>query len=485
MAGSLTTREKIAHLHRRLGFGATPPELDRDEAAGLSATIRRLTECEPQAECHPYEFIWGDKPTDADIGSWRYRAWWCYLMVTTETPLREKLALFWHSNLAVSDNKVEDGPMMLSYLQTLRRLGTERYEDLLLAIAKEPAMMRYLDMERSIRGTPNENFAREIMELFTLGVGHYSEFDVREVARAFTGWGYINTYYELQGEPADKIRNSMRDGRPFAAFIEIPTMRDDRPKSILGQTRDWTGPEVVQMLARRPETARRLGKKLWEFFAYEDPEDEVIERMAGAFRRHRGDMRKVIRSMVEIPQFWSERCVRNLTKSPADFTIGIARAQKITPFFREQRPDNSPPTRRMPQIVYDQVSYMAYRMERMGQNLLYPPDVSGWKGGKRWITPAALTERLQYAGVLYWYKDKPGPGVETVLTYVKSRKPKNGREVANALCDWFDIDLSPTARDTLAAAYPDMKALEDKGWWTGIMYRGMQIMLAAPEAHLI
>lgn len=483
MADSAVLRERIAHLHRRLGFGASPTEIERDVQAGLEATIQRLIDFPIDTEPHPYEFVWREKE-EPDLGTWRFRTWWAYILLTTQTPLREKLALFWHSHFAVSDGKVEDGPMMLNYLRNVRQMGPGRFEDLLYTMATEPAMMRYLDMERALRGHPNENFAREIMELFTMGVGNYTETDVKEMSRALTGWGYLNTFWEMPGNTEQKLRDAMRDQRTFATFIEMPTMRDPTPKTILGVTRDWQGKEVVSMLAHRPETAHFIAKKLWKFFGSDQVDERPIERIAETFRRTKGDMRATMRTLVKQPEFWSDANMRNLVKSPADFCVGIARAQGIGTFLTKYRPATAKPEDRVHQLILDQAGYVAWRMERMGQNLMWPEDVSGWKGGRAWLSPAAMAERQQYTGLLTWHDNGVGPGALGPLKYVQSQAPKTPRDVADALCRLYDVDLPAESRDILATKFPDMKVLTDPGWWAGTHENALRLLVASPQMHL-
>jgi len=484
VATPLTERQKIAHLYRRLGFGATPAELDLAEKEGLKKAIDHLIDFEAQPEPSPYEFYFREKE-EPDLGSWRTRAWWIHNMITTKTPLREKLALFWHSHFAVSDNKVEDGPMMLSYLQTLRANAAGNFSTLLVSMAKEPAMMRYLDMERSLRGRPNENFAREVMELFTLGIGNYSEHDVKEVSRALTGWGYLNTFWEMPGNTEQKVKDALRDKRPFSTFVEMESMRDNEPKKLFGETRDWRGPEVLDRLAKEPDTARHIARKMWEFFGSEDPEEAAVSRIAEAFQRSKGDIRQTLRALVKTPEFWSERTVRNLTKSPVDFCVGIVRAQGAGAALGELRPEHSTLDTPIPQPIIDNTGYVTWRMERMGLSLLYPTDVSGWKWGRAWASPAAMAERSQFTGVLVWGPKGPEAGALKPLEFVKSRSPQNAAGIADALCELFDVDLPPESRQVLAKAIGDPAVVNDPNAWAGRFNYAMKILVAAPEMHLM
>lgn len=455
------------------------------EAHGLSATIDHLIDFEPQAdEPNFYEFVWREKE-EPDLGAWRLRCLWVYNMITTRTPLREKLALFWHSHFAVSDGKVEDGPMMHAYLQTLRSHCAGKFPDLLTATAKEPAMMRYLDMERALRGRPNENFAREVMELFTLGIGNYTEHDVKEVARALTGWGYLNTFWEMPGNTEQKLRDALRDGRPFATFVDLPAMRDDRPKTILGKTKDWRGEETLALLARQTATAHRISHRLWEFFGCDAPEETGVRRVAETFVRTNGDVRQSLKTLVKSPEFWSEKTVRNLTKSPADYCIGMCRAQGIAEPLRAAYDPKAPMGTPVKNMIFDQTGNVAWRMERMGLSLLYPVDVSGWKWGNAWASPAAMAERGQFQGVMVWGPKGADVGATTPLKYILSKGPQDASGIVSSLCELFDVPLPEHSRQLLAQAFGDPHAVADPNAFVGGFSRCMRLLASAPEMHMM
>jgi uncharacterized protein (DUF1800 family) len=485
----MTLREKLAHLHRRLGFGATPAELDIAERLGFEGTLRRLIDFEGVSQedaCYPHEFYWREKE-EADVGAYRLRTWWYLNMLATPRPLQEKLAIFWHSHFAVSDGKVEDGMMMLEYLQALRQKGTGRFVDLLGAISKSPAMMRYLDMDRSMKGRPNENFAREVMELFTMGIGNYSEADVKEVARALTGWGYLNLYYEMPGNADQKLKDALRDGRPLSTFVNMVTVRDDRPKTILGQTRDFDGDAVLDLLAKQPATARFLATKLWTFFAYEDPSPKVVEKLADAFLASKGDIKKTMHALVRMDEFWGDQCVRRQPKNPVDFVVGIGRAQGLGASLLEFRAKDATATTRIPQRIMDELWIFPYRAERQGMNLLYPPNVAGWKWGSHWVTPAALAERYQFQGSMYWNDKGAQAGSLNPLAFVRSKIITDSMGIADAICELFDVPLPLESRKIIATLFDQAggpKALEDKNMWTDRFYRTMKLISAAPEMQV-
>lgn len=481
----MTTREKIAHLYRRFAFGATPAQLDAAQAKGVEATLNSLIDAPALDTASPYEFYWREKE-EADLGAYRTRAWWLYQLITNPHPTRDKLAIFWHSHFAVSDGKVEDGPMMLDYLQTIRQNSLGKFPKLLEAVSKNPAMMKYLDMDRAVRGRPNENFAREVMELFTLGIGNYTEKDVQEVARALTGWGYLNTFYEWPGDSSKKLKDAISDKRSFAFFTSMPSARDDGEKTILGKTSDFDGDEVLKLLAEHPVTARRICHKLWEYIAYPDPEEKVVNRLADVYRRTQGDVRALLLAIGRSDEFWSTKCIRQRVKDPADFVIGIARAMGIGPELEVFRDPKATPQTRIPNDIFDQLWWPMDRMEKAGLNLLYPLDVSGWKWGTAWVSPDMMIERIRYHGLMIWGKDKAGKGSQNVLAFINSRPHATPQEVAQSFCELFDVALSADKRQILAeviAKDNGMESLKNPVWFQGVFDRSMAVLVAAPEMH--
>ena len=485
----LTKREKIAHLYRRLSFGGTLSEIETGEKLGVEATIKRLIDFDalPAYKVHPYEFTWNDK-AEADPGAYRFRAWWLLGMASTQRPLEEKLALFWHSHFAVSDVKVEHGPMMIDYLMTIRKYAGGRFIDILKAVSKSPAMMKYLDMDRTLRGHPNENFAREVMELFTMGIGNYSETDVKELSRALTGWGYMDTWWDSGKTNDERIKVLINYKRPPVAFCEMPTMRDDEPKTILGKTADFTGDQALEWLSVQPTTAAFITKKLWEFFAYKNPSAAVIQRLSKVFLTTKGDIKQVMHALVKQPEFWSEDCILKQVKSPVDFVVGTTRQLGLGDYLMTLRPESSTSETRIAKKIQDECGYMSYRCERMGLNLLYPPDVSGWKWGEGWISPATMAERMQYQGQMLW-DEKGAPGMAAKNTYAALKKfpVSTPEEICKGLCTVFDLHLRPSSFQSitdLISKQGGPKVLETESNWVGILYASLKMLSGSPDMHV-
>ena len=283
------------------------------------------------------------------------KAWWLEEMLATPSPLRERMTLFWHNHFVSSQQKVKSVALMAAQNQLLRQHALGNFADLLHAVAKDPAMLVYLDSASSRKEQPNENFAREVMELFTLGEGHYGEHDIQEAARAFTGWSI---------EPAS------------GAFRWRPFIHDRGVKTVLGESGNFDGDQVLDILLRQPATAEFIVTKLWREFISPQPDAAEVKRIAAAFRQSGYDIPTALRRLFLSPAFWSPENRASLVKSPVELVVGSLRQ------FRVTVPDATP---------------LALLLARqMGQNLLAPPNVKGWPGGEAWISSSLLLARQQY-----------------------------------------------------------------------------------------
>jgi uncharacterized protein (DUF1800 family) len=273
-------------------------------------------------------------------------------------PFQEKLTLFWHGHFATSAVKVREAFFMWLQIETFRRMGTGPWIDLLEAVAQDPAMLIWLDQGQSRKEHPNENFARESMELFVLGEGHYTEKDVTEAARAMTGWSL------------DRLEDQYR---------YRPAMHDTGVKTVLGTTGPLTGREVLEVMVAQPQAGRFIAAKLWKFFAADDPSPELIDALADNFRAHGQVFKPFLRAMFRSEEFYADSVMRSQVKSPVQWLAGSIRLL--------QRP---PP----PPIV------MIEMTRNLGQELLAPPNVKGWDGGLSWITTNTLLARYNQAAIL-------------------------------------------------------------------------------------
>lgn len=346
---------RVSHLLWRAGFGAPPAELARFREMGLQAAIDRLVDFDDIDDSALEERLAPQEP-ELEKNLNRLQRWSLQRMAYTARPLQEKMTLFWHGILTSSFRISGKGPYMVVQDRLFRERGMGRYDELLKAVSRDPAMMTYLDSRSNKKAAPNENYSRELMELFTLGIGHYTEDDVRESARAFTGW-----------------QLSRKRG-----FYINEKQHDNGRKTFLGRTGRFDGDDVVDIIMEQPAAAGYICTRLWTFFAYQDPEPEVIERLAGVFMANGTAMRPVVRAMFESDEFYGARARAALVKSPVELAVGAVRALGIETDFG---PLDKP-------------------IEQMGQTLFEPPNVAGWPGGAAWINSSALLQRVNMANML-------------------------------------------------------------------------------------
>jgi uncharacterized protein (DUF1800 family) len=289
------------------------------------------------------------------------RGWWVREMVTTRSPLTERMTLFWHDHFPSGEDKVHYPQLMFRQNALLRRDALGNFGDLLHAVSKDPAMLQYLDGAGSRKGRPNENFAREVMELFTLGEGHYSQRDVTEAARAYTGWTL---------DP-----NTL-------AYQFNPKIHDDGDKTVLGRMGPFDGDQVLDILLAQPETATFITTELWREFISETPDPVQIAPIAERFRALHYDIKTALRGLFLSEAFWDERNRGVLVKSPAEFVVGAVRQFDIG--YADQ-----------------DVTPLAGQVRNFGENLFYPPNVKGWPGGENWINSTTLLARKQFIEQLF------------------------------------------------------------------------------------
>jgi uncharacterized protein (DUF1800 family) len=286
------------------------------------------------------------------------RGWWLQRMAKGPRPFQEKMTLFWHGHFATSYEKVRDAYYMWRQNELFRRLATGNWLDLLTQAGKDPAMLVWLDQAQSRKDHPNENFAREVMELFALGEGHYTEKDITEAARALTGWG-------LEPE-AQK-------------FVWRPFIHDTGEKTVLGKTGNLDGDDFLAQIVAQPQAAMFITAKLWNFFAGEYPSPELNAELAGFFRQTGNNFKPFMRMMFSTEEFYSPSIVRNEIKSPVQWLIGSVRMLEC---------ELPPP------LVSTNL------LRSLGQDIFAPPNVKGWDGGIAWITTNNLIARYNQSALL-------------------------------------------------------------------------------------
>lgn len=349
---------RVVHLHRRAGFAATWKELQRDLKDGPQLAIDRLLKGESRRVGVPESFervagVIGD----AAVGSnriQRVKAWWLYRMLFTPDPLTERLVLMWHNHFATSNLRVDDVALMRRQNGIFREFVRAPFGELFRRVIKDPAMLVWLDADANRKEHPNENLSRESMELFTLGVGNFTEHDVKEAARALTGW-------------------SIQDGQ----FRNDDNVHDAGEKTIFGKTGQWTGDDHIRMLLEHPATARRLAFRVCELFMGEGA-GAGIDELADGMRRRDLDIGWAVETVLRSEEFFADRNIGSRVLSPVEFIIGTISALEMV---------EPPPSTMM----------LAEWTASLGQDLFYPPNVFGWPGGRSWLTSRALIGRANFA----------------------------------------------------------------------------------------
>jgi uncharacterized protein (DUF1800 family) len=355
--------QRVVHLHRRAAFAATWSEIDRDLRDGPEAAVTRLVEGKARLEGVPEGFdalaaIIGQAAVDSGSAE-RLKAWWLYRCLFSPHPLQERLTLAWHNHFATSNLKVDDLRLMKRQNDLLRQHALSPFGELLAAMLHDPALLKWLDAPSNRKEDPNENLARELLELFTLGIGHYSEDDVKQAARALTGW-------------------TVRQGE----FFDQPAAHDDAEKTILGRAGKWNGADLLKILLDQPAAARRLAWRLYtEFCGERLANEKALDELADGLRRNDLSIRWGVETILRSELFYSASNLESRVCDPVSFIVGPLRALEC---WRD------PPST----IV------LAEWLRRMEQDLFYPPNVGGWSGGRAWLSTRAILARTNCMAAL-------------------------------------------------------------------------------------
>ncbi len=425
-------RDRGAHLLRRFGLGASEAELDYYLQDGLPGFVDKLLDPpEDPGSVVDVDLLRNDKgnlPMPQVVNAWTLR------MLMTRRPLEERMTLFWHNHFATSASKVAQSPLMVQQVDTLRKNALAPFPRLLDAVSKDPAMLFWLDNQENVRGKPNENFAREVMELFTLGIGHYTERDVQEGARAFTGWAFR--------------RGGGKAGGAGPRFLYRPAQHDDGSKTFLGQTGPFNGDDVLRILCAQPRTAEFLVAKLWDWFVWPDPDPKTIAPFAARYRASGMDTKALLRDIMRSDEFYSDKAVRAIVKSPVDVVIVTMRQLGVGETLRNADAAQVAGSKAALQPAY--TAQLA--MKAMGQWLLYPPDVSGWKNGKAWISSATMTERIAWGERLFGQGQAKGRAPLRYPAFGLLVDATTPDAIVHKLASVFDVRLAPARRALLVSA---------------------------------
>ncbi len=491
----LTEEQRIAHLLRRFGLGASPSDMAHCLPLGVEGTLRWLIDYTPEPErFHPYRFCFREGE-DAEPGAYRTRFHWMAHFATTRTPLREKLALFWHDHFAVDAENGGDGLMLLDYMNVMRQNPTGKYADLLEKMAKTPAFMEMLTMQDSTRAHPNENFARELFELYTLGVGHYSEEDIKEAARAFTGWSFTNRYWQTQITHELRLRLGHKSGQKYCSFSFSPDFHDDGEKLILGKKSRYSGEELIRSVVAMPRCAEFICGKLWDYFASCPPSKAVMSALVAEFQKTDGSIRAVLYAIARRPEFFEELCVRRRVKSPVDYVIHIGRCFGSVDILPKLIGENEAFDKPVSKAAWDAVGTFVWSSEQMGQELLMPPSVAGWEWGEGWITSNSMVWRMKFGGFQTWEpKDAErkkwgaAPGGQMLVDYIKQRKPATIDALVGSMLRFFDCSLGAEGCATMVKLFEKEGGMQpiqtgNDEWLWGQLWNGYELLRAAPEFH--
>jgi uncharacterized protein (DUF1800 family) len=435
---------RIGHFYRRIGFGVTLDELAEGKRLGFPgavdhaiASVSGPSELDRLMAVVRSEMVtFGEELSQA-------QSLWLYRAVATMHPFKEKLALFWHGHFATANYKVNNPRLMFEQYRTLREHALGRFEDLLLAVSRDPAMLIWLDNRNNRKGAPNENYARELLELFTMGPGPYTEQDIREAARAFTGW-------HLRGD-----RFQFNSGA-----------HDAGEKTVLGTSGKLTGEDVIRIAASHPATARFLSRKLLRFFVTDSPPPAVVDGLARVYLENDTRIDAMMDVLLRSRLFHGESAHRALVKSPVELVVGALRLLDANSNRHITFPS----------------------MAKMGQELFNPPSVKGWDGGNNWLNTVTMLERMNFLNDILMRSPVKVAGRDHIL--LQALKDRQLREPAAVVGFFADAilqgDVSADQRRVLERYYAqEVAALgDDDESWDFKLRRLAYLFMALPAYQL-
>ena len=451
------TREAAAHLLRRAGFGGTPAEIDDLFARGLAGAVARLVDYEA-IDVAAYEQALTAK--NYNLTTIRgLQQWFLDRMAFSPRPLEEKMTYFWNLHWTSGIAKVRGVTLMHNQNKTERQYALGKFDDVVVKISQDPAMLVWLDNASNRAGRPNENYGRELMELFCLGIGHYTEDDVREVSRALTGWT-VQNYRQ-----ADQYNS--------ATFVDNPAFHDGGVKTILGRTGNWNGYDAIRILLEESDgdgsvSGRFIGSKLWSFFAYEYAPPHVVAELRDAYVSSGRSIREVVRAIFLHPEFYEAHTRKTWVRSPVEYAVAAVRMSEASTDFATA--SNS--------------------LSGMGQVLFNPEDAKGWDWGTAWMNTGTLFARSTMANTLCTNRGSTGTRLDP-NRLLSGRDASTAERVVDILADRFNVaDVSSSVR---LSWIEYMNANDDgtRGSWTNTTanvdkkVRGLvHLMLTSPAFQL-
>lgn len=470
---------KAAHLLNRAGFGGTDDEIEKVLKLGPIDAVDWLLDfpdapAEEQSasnvpdlssiEGYPSNFreigqMMRDKTPEERM---KFRqelqranreaivataSWWMKNMAAGPHPMQEKLTLFWHGHFTTSAKDERAAMLMWNQNELLRRYAAGNFHDFVRAISRDPAMLDYLNNQQNRKAHPNENYARELMELFTLGIGNYTEYDIREAARAFTGWAHDGDDYI------------------FRKFDH-----DEGEKVFFGRRGNFNGDDIIEIILQNPACSKYISGKLWKFFAYEELEPQVNESLAAVLRESNWDMRPLLRTIFTSQAFYSDKAIGSQIKSPIQLVVGTVRLLNL-----------DMPNPRMVEASLTQ----------MGQVPLQPPNVKGWPGGRMWINTSTLFVRYNTAVFLAGGRGevpmsaggKPGKFKMKMKSAESNFTPKSDQSDAEHVVDqWIARLIQRPVSDEKKKVL--LEALGDRPDDEQNVKQMVQLILSMPEYQL-
>jgi uncharacterized protein (DUF1800 family) len=466
----LWDRNLAAHLLDRAGFGGTPADIDSLVLMGPGKAVDSFIHADDDGDLFPKpqmlmpaeRLVYKQREKAAtteeqrreirkELGKEEYtsmlnlRLWWLNRMRYTAAPLQEKATLFWHGHFATSNAKVNDSYMMWQQNETLRRYALGKFPDMLKAMSRDPAMIRWLDLGQSRKDHPNENFAREVMELFSLGEGHYTEKDIQESAKAFTGYriDYQTGYFRFQEKDFDP-----------------------GTKTFFDKSGPFTGDDIIDAIVAQPQCARFIGKKLWVFFVSENPPEETITGIAELLLSNGYDIGATLATIFSSAAFYSPHAVHHQIKSPVQWIMQ---------------------TTKMLEIPLPDARVLENSLAALGQVVFAPPNVKGWDGGRAWISASSLLYRYNMAAYLLSGKARilGGGNTKTAIIPLETIAPASVRSGSDQLLDHLSFRLFNYPLQTKdRATYLTYLEKHPVPYSNDTVRDLMQIMMSTPDYQL-
>ena len=463
-------RKRAAHLLRRAGFGGSAAEIEafsalsREEAASRLVDFEKIDNAALEKRIAAANLTLRYGPDARGQAIQDMQRWWLMRMAYTARPLEERMTFIWHGLLTSQVTKV--GPQRSYWLvvqnELFRAHALGKYDDLVQAVAKDPAMMTYLDTVESTKEHPNENFPREVMELFTMGVGAYTEDDIRESSRAFTGWRLSAPDRPVIPANATEAQKKQIQLAAIAAYDPAyrfqARLHDDGQKTFLGKTGNWGGEDILKIIMEQPATGRFITTRLFREFAYDNPEPAVIDRLVKVWNSSGHDTREVVRSILTSDEFYSEKAYFAKVRSPIEMIVGVIRGLELESAF---------------ELASGGRGKGSGFYAGMDQVLFEPPNVAGWPGGTAWLSSSTFFARANFLDQVFFARGK-----STIVPALKNAATPETL-VDEAARRLIDSSLPDPSRSALVAHLTTIKDAQERAATAAYLLAG------SPEFQLI